>query len=69
MNNRKIIQIAVCESDDKHSLYALCDDGTLWIQCYRRKKDKWGELFTDYYWQKEVSIPQPDDGLAAAEVK
>ncbi len=30
MGKRKIVQLAACAAENGHSLYALCDDGTVW---------------------------------------
>ena len=44
---RKIIQIAV---DAEGYLYALCDDGTIWIQTSMRRNE--------FSWSKTPSVPQ-----------
>ena len=49
---RKIIQIVAIavKLDDAPLLYALCDDGTLWIRDWTRKNE--------VVWQKHPDVPQ-----------
>jgi len=56
--SRKIVQIAcsdcVSEGDIYETLYALCDDGTLWLHQNNMAQ---GES----YWQRVRSVPQASE--------
>jgi hypothetical protein len=49
---RRITQIACCQSEcSVETIYALCDDGTLWNGIYTRDGLKWHEI--DAHFTKE----------------
>lgn len=49
--SRKIIQLAVATSDDTNDVYALCDDGSVWVlidNAYTLSPEKaWRRVNTD----------------------
>jgi hypothetical protein len=48
---RKIVQIAVSnESDRPTAIYAVCNDGTIWVDY---------PVLPDHFWRRLPSIPQP----------
>lgn len=57
MNKRKIIQITAAgaggDENPDIELYALCNDGTVWVQLYDFK-------VKETYWKQIYPIPQPE---------
>jgi hypothetical protein len=60
---RKIVQIAAAQCWDNHvedldlSLYALCDDGSLWVYLWARDPEDHPDR-----WRQLNEIPQVGDG-------
>jgi len=61
---RKIIEITYSVSDENgDTLFALCDDGTLWIRTgdfYLKEGDKYSK--THFDWNLIEGIPQDEKG-------
>jgi hypothetical protein len=54
MTERKIVQIAVAQGGDWPTLYALCDDGTLW-------RHQQPMAMTPTPWARVPPIPEDND--------
>lgn len=58
MGKRKIIQVVTGHHQNyDHALYALCDDGTLWVATWSYEADR-----SVANWELVNSIPQPEEG-------
>jgi hypothetical protein len=57
MSTRKIIQIAATASgDDPDTVYALCDDGSLWMMLLMGVPGEW-------VWERFPEVPAKEDDL------
>ncbi len=51
MTERKIVQLATCAAENGHSLYALCNDGSVW-------EYEWLPAEDEPRWKRLADIPQ-----------